>query len=136
MKGFVATLIATAVALWVAAKLVPGIHIPSAALAKLPADAIKFGTIALVFGVANGFVLPVLKGLSLPFNLVTMGLAGFVVNAALFLGAAYVSDQLGGGIKVGNFPPHLLTQDTIVAAIIGSIVVGIVSALVRLVVRD
>ena len=39
-------------------------------------------------------------------------------------------------MKVGDFPPDLLTQATLIAAVLGSIVVGLVSALVRLVVRD
>ena len=39
MKGFVATFVATGVALWVAARFVPGIEIPSASFADLPQDA-------------------------------------------------------------------------------------------------
>ncbi len=136
MKGFLATFIATGVALWVAARFVPGIEIPSAAFKTLPQDAIAFGTIAVVFGVANGLIGSVVRALALPFNFVTMGLAGFIVNMALFLIAAYVSNEIGGSIKVGDFPPELLTQATIVAAALGSIVVGLVSAIVRLVVPD
>jgi hypothetical protein len=43
---------------------------------------------------------------------------------------------MGGHIRVGDFPPHLLTQATIVAALIGSIVVGVVSAVARMVIPD
>ena len=136
MKGFIASLIATGVALWVAARFVSGITIPSSAFAKIPADLITFGIIALVFGIANGLVKPVVKILSFPISLLTLGLAGIVLNAALFLGAAWVSDQVGGHIRVGDFPPHLLTQATLVAALIGSIVVGIVSAVARMVIPD
>jgi putative membrane protein len=136
MKGFIATLIATAVALWVAARFVPGIQIPSADFVKIPQDLISFGIVALVFGVVNGMIGPIVKGLSMPFNLFTMGLFGIVLNMVLFLGAAYASDQIGGSLKVGDFPPDLLTQPTLVAAAIGSLVVGFVSALVRLVVPD
>ncbi len=136
MKGFVATLIATGVALWVAARFVPGIEIPSAGFAKVPGDLIVFGTIALVFGVVNGMIGPIVKALSLPFNLLSMGLFGIVMNMILFLGAAYISNQIGGSLKVGDFPPDMLTQATLVAAALGSLVVGLVSALVRLVVPD
>ena len=76
------------------------------------------------------------KIVSMPITLLTLGLAGIVLNAALFLGTAWISNQMGGHIKVGDFPPDLLTQATIVAALIGSIVVGIVSALARLVIPD
>lgn len=136
MKGFIATLIATGVALWVAARFVPGIEIPSASFAKVPEDLISFGIVALVFGIVNGMIGPLVKALSMPFNLFTMGLFGIVLNMVLFLGAAYASDQIGGSLKVGDFPPDILTQATLVAALLGSLVVGFVSALVRLVVPD
>jgi putative membrane protein len=136
MKGFIATFVATGVALWVAAQFVPGLVIPSTAFKDMPEDLLAFATIAVVFGVANGLIGSVVKMLALPFNLVTMGLAGFVVNIALFLVAAYVSNELGGSIKVGDFPPEILTQATIVAAALGSLVVSLVSAIVRLVVPD
>lgn len=136
MKGFVATFIATGVALWVAARVVPGIEIPSSAFRTTPQDLITFGTIAVVFGVANGLIGSVVKMLALPLNFVTMGLAGFVVNVALFIGAAYISNEIGGSIKVGDFPPDLLAQATLVAAALGSVVVGLVSAVVRLVIPD
>jgi uncharacterized membrane protein YvlD (DUF360 family) len=110
--------------------------IPSSSFANVPDDLVTFGSVVLVFGVANGIVGPVLKALSLPLNFLTMGLAGFVVNAALFLGAAYISNSMGGSIKVGDYPPDLLAQATIVAAALGSLVVGIVSALARLVLPD
>ena len=73
MKGFIATLIATGVALWVAARFVPGIEIPSAAFATIPEDLIAFGIVAVVFGVANGLIGPIVKTLALPFNLVHDG---------------------------------------------------------------
>jgi len=136
MKGFIATFIATCVALWVAAQFVPGLVIPSAKFEVMPEDLVAFGTVAVVFGVANGLIGSVVKTLALPFNFVTMGLAGFVVNIALFIIAAYVSNEIGGSIMVGDFPPEILTQATIVAAALGSLVVGLVSAVVRLVVPN
>ena len=136
MKGFIATFVATGVALWVAARFVPDIRIPSSAFDTLPDDLITFGTIAIVFGVANGLIGTVVKTLALPFNFVTMGLAGFVVNIVLFIGAAYISNELGGKIRVGDFPPDILASATIVAAGLGSLVVGLVSAVVRLVIPD
>ena len=136
MKGFVASLVATGVALWVAARFVSGIAIPSSAFHELPKDLVTFGIVALAFGIVNGLVKPVVKILSFPISLLTLGLAGIVVNAALFLGAAWVSNQMGGQIRVGDFPPDLLTQATFVAALVGSVVVGIVSALARMVIPD
>ena len=136
MKGFIGSLVAAGIALWVAARFVPGIAIPSSAFAKIPADLVTFGIVALAFGVANALVKPTVKIISFPISLLTLGLAGIVLNAVLFLGTAWVSNQMGGQIRVGDFPPHLLTQATIVAALIGSIVVGVVSAVARMVIPD
>ena len=136
MKGFIATFVATGVALWVAARFVPGLEIPSSAFETIPEDLVAFGTVAVVFGVANGLIGSVVKKLALPFNLLTMGLAGFVVNVGLFLVAAYVSNEIGGSIMAGDFPPEILTQATIVAAALGSLVVGLVSAVARLVIPN
>ena len=136
MKGFIGSLIAAGIALWFAARFIPGITIPSSEFAKLPADLVTFGIVALVFGVANALVKPTVKIISMPISLLTLGLAGVVLNAVLFLGTAWISNQMGGNIRVGDFPPHLLTQATLVAALIGSIVVGIVSAIARMVIPD
>jgi putative membrane protein len=136
VKGFVASLIATGIALWVTARFVSGITIPSSGFHKLPNDLLTFGIIALVFGIANGLVKPVVKMLSFPITLLTLGLAGIVINAVLFLAAAWVTNQVGGHVKVGDFPPTLLTQATVVAALLGSIVLGIVSAIARMVIPD
>lgn len=136
MKGFIATVIATGVALWVAAKVVPGIEIPSAAFKTMPADLFAFGVIALVFGVVNSLVQPIVKALSIPVNVLSMGLFGIVVNVVLFIVAAYVSNEIGGSIQIGDYPPDILTSATLVAAALGSLVVGLVSAVVRLVVPD
>ncbi|HSW43201.1 MAG TPA: phage holin family protein [Patescibacteria group bacterium] len=136
MTGFIATFVATGVALWVAARFVPGIEIPSSAFARVPDDLVDFGTIAVVFGLANGLIGSIVRTLAMPVNFLTMGLAGFVVNIALFAIAAYVSNELGGSIRVGDFPPEMFAQATIVAAALGSLVVGVVSAVVRLVIPD
>ena len=97
---------------------------------------VTFAIIALVFGIANGLVKPVVKMLSFPITLLTLGLAGIVINAVLFLAAAWVTNQVGGHVKVGDFPPTLLTQATVVAALLGSLVLGIVSAIARMVIPD
>jgi putative membrane protein len=136
MTGFIATLVSTGVALWIAARLVPGIEIPSSALSQMPDHLITFGTIAAVFGVTNALIGPVVRAAAIPFNLLTMGLAGFVVNVALFLAAAFVANELGGAIFVGDFPPQLLSQETLVAAGFGSLVVSLVGAAVRVALPD
>jgi uncharacterized membrane protein YvlD (DUF360 family) len=68
--------------------------------------------------------------------MMTMGLVGFVVNAGLLLLTAFIADSTGFDLTVGDFPPTLLTADTIVAAVVGAIVLSLVGTVVRLVVPD
>ena len=65
----------------------------------------------------------------------TMGLIGFVINAGLLLVTAFVANSTGFNLTVGDFPPDL-TADTIVAAVVGSVVLSLVGTAARLVVPD
>ena len=77
-----------------------------------PIDALLF---ALVLGILNALVRPVLLLLTCPITLLTLGLFVFVVNAAVFGLAAWVV----GGVEVSGF----------VGALIGSLIVTVCSAL-------
>ena len=137
MKGFIGSLLASGVALWVTARFVDGISIPSSAFHKVPADLLTFGIIALVFGIANGLIKPVLKALTFPISLMTMGLVGIVINVGLLLGVAYVAEHfLKITFTVGGFPGHGLSADAILTAFIASIALGILTAIIGMVVHD
>jgi uncharacterized membrane protein YvlD (DUF360 family) len=68
-------------------------------------------------------------------SIVSLGLVGFLINAGLLLVTALVADAAGFNLTVGDFPPDL-TADTLVAAVIGSVVLSLVGTVVRLVVPD
>jgi putative membrane protein len=59
--------------------------------------------VALVFGVVNAVVRPVVKVLSLPFIILTLGLLIFVINALMLLLTSWLSRQLGLGFHVDTF---------------------------------
>ena len=59
--------------------------------------------VALVFGVVNAVVRPVVKLLSLPFIILTLGLLIFVINAFMLLLTSWLSGQLGLGVHVDGF---------------------------------
>jgi putative membrane protein len=59
--------------------------------------------VALVFGVVNAVVRPVVKVLSLPFIILTLGLLIFVINALMLLLTSWLSQQLGLGFHVDTF---------------------------------
>ncbi len=84
--------------------------------------------VALIFGVVNAFIKPIVKLLSLPITVMTLGLFGLVVNGALLLLVAWLSDVFGIEFSVGGFPPDFGIT-AIWWAIVGAIVLGIVSAI-------
>jgi putative membrane protein len=115
---FLLRLLITAAALWVAVKLVPGIH--------------YFGpwhnllAVALVFGLVNAIVRPILFLLTCPLVFLTLGLFIFVLNAAMLLLTSAISHRLGFEFVVTGFVP----------ALIGAIVVGITSAILNMFVAE
>jgi putative membrane protein len=90
--GFLAHWIVTAVAIVVAEKLVPGIHV---------SGMFPLALAALVLGLVNAFVKPVLQLLSFPLTVLTLGIFYLVVNAACFGLAAF----LVPGFAVASFGP-------------------------------
>ena len=112
-----------AVALWVATLLVPGIGIT----ATTPAT--RLGTlvgVALIFGVVNAVVKPVVKLLGCAFYILTLGLFALVVNALLFLLVGLLADRIGLPFVVDGFG----------AAFFGAIVVGVVAFVLHVAIPD
>jgi putative membrane protein len=81
MKNFIVHLVVSALLLVLVAYFVPGIHVTGFFIALLA---------ALVFGVVNGIVRPVLILLTLPITVVTLGLFLFVVNALMLMFTAWL----------------------------------------------
>jgi putative membrane protein len=129
VKGFIIGTAVTAVAFYVLTSLLPQ-------FVSYDGELVGLVVLAVIFGVVNGLIGPIVKMATLPVSMMSMGLVGFLVNAGLFLVTALVADSAGFALTVGDFPPDLLTADTIVAAIIGSVVLSLVSTAARLVVPD
>ena len=94
MLRFIVQFLVTCLALWLAARIVPGVAFSDAATLLLA---------AVLLGVANVIVRPILTFLTFPLTLLTFGLFLLVVNAAVIgLGAAllggFVVDGLWAGI--------------------------------------
>jgi putative membrane protein len=114
-----------AVALWVAVRLVPDVTFPAAR--TFPAgEWWKLVAVALIFGLINAYLKPIAKALSLPVQLLTLGLFSLVINAILLLLVALASSAFSLGFKLATFPPDLSSK-MFVAALLGSIVISIVS---------
>jgi putative membrane protein len=115
---FLIRLVITAVALWAAVALVPGIEHTGPWLNLLG--------VALVFGIVNAVIRPVLLMLTCPLVLLTLGLFIFVLNALMLWLTSALSQALALGFVVTGFLP----------ALIGGLVVAIVSTALNIAVGD
>ena len=123
MVDIVIRIVINAVALALAIKLVPNVGFTG--------DLPQLIGLAIVFGIVNGLIRPVVKLLSLPLTLVTFGLIGFVINTAMVILAAWLGDKLGLGLTLGGWPADgRIDIEAIIAALLVSIVISIVSAVV------
>jgi putative membrane protein len=112
--NFLIRLIVTAVALWAAVYLVPGIEHGGPWIHLL--------AVAVIFGLVNAIIRPILLALTCPLVLLTLGLFIFVLNALMLWLTGLLSSALGLGFRVEGFLP----------ALIGGLVVGIVSTVLNI----
>ena len=111
--GFVIRLVVNAAALWVAAQLVSGFVITGVTPLILA---------ALVLGLINAIVRPILLILTLPLTLLTLGLFLFVLNAFCI----WLTSRLVPGFEVHTF----------LAAVLGALVISLVSWIVTAFLSD
>ena len=112
-----------ALALAVATWLLPGITLTAGTSGQ---RLLSLLVVAVVFGLVNAIVRPVVMLLSLPFIILTLGLLVLVINACLLLLTSWLSQGLGLGFHVDGFWTALL----------GGIVVAIATWVLELVVGD
>jgi len=114
MLHFLFTWLGTAVALLITASIVPGFIVKTFVVALIA---------AVVIGLVNAFVRPILRILAFPITLLTFGLFTFVLNAlTLWLASALTP---GYGFEIKGFVP----------ALFGSIVLAIVSSIINYILR-
>ncbi|MEU6094222.1 phage holin family protein [Streptomyces sp. NPDC047079] len=123
MKNFVVKTIANAGALAVAVWLLDKITLTGSNTGK------KIGTlivVALIFGLVNFLVKPVVKVLTFPLFILTLGLITLVVNALMLLLTSWVAGKLDLSFHVEGFW----------TAVLGALIVSIVSWALNLVLPD
>ena len=107
-------LLINAAALWAAVRLVPGV--------SFTGDGRLLLVVALIFGVLNASLKPLLFILTLPFLVLTLGLFTFVLNAFLLWTTSELSGAMGLGFHVEGFW----------SAFLGALVVSAVSILLSM----
>jgi putative membrane protein len=111
LARFVIRAVFAALGLWVASAVVPGVHV---------SDTGTLVVAAILLGLVNAFVRPVVFILTLPLTIVTLGLFLLVVNAAMI---GLVAVLLPGFAVAGLIPGCLAAIVTGVASWIGGLVI-------------
>jgi len=110
-------LIVNAVALLVTAWIIPGIYLGAAGPHPTQHDWVTLLVVALIFGLINTIIRPIVLLLSLPLTILTLGLFLFVINAFMLLITSWIAQGMGLGFRVDGFFPALL----------GSLIISVVS---------
>jgi putative membrane protein len=115
--------VVVAISLWVAELIVDGVDLTAGSTTT------RIGTliaVALIFGLVNAVLKPLIKVVGCPFYVLTLGLIGLVVNALLFMLVGFIAEGIGLPFSVGGFG----------AAFLGAIVVGVVGFLLHILIPD
>ena len=115
---FLIRLLVNAAALWVATRVVTGVTYTGTLM--------PFIGVALVFGVVNAIIRPILKFLTFPFYIFTFGLFAFVLNGLMLWLTSSLSAAMGLRFHVSGFWP----------AFWGALVVSVVSTILGILIRE
>jgi putative membrane protein len=116
-------LLASAVALAVAAGLVDGISVGPGTNRE---RALTLLGVAIIFGLVNAIVRPILRLLTLPLVVLTLGLFLLVLNALMLLLTEWIAEQFDLAFQVDGFW----------SAVLGALIITIVSFLINIVLPD
>jgi putative membrane protein len=117
MTKFILRWVINAVAIFLAIKFVPGIHLGSL---------VSIIWLALIFGLVNAFLRPLLKLLTCPLIVLTLGLFTLLINAFLFWLTGQIGQALGIALTFAGFWPIFW----------GALVISIVSIVMSLILKD
>jgi putative membrane protein len=122
--GIIIRLVITAVSLWISTLIIGGIQLTTASVPG------KIGTllaVAVIFGIVNAVLRPVIKTIGCGLYVLTLGLIALVVNGLLFMLTSWIAGKVDLPFHVDHFWP---------SAVLGALLVGIVSWLLNMLVPD
>ena len=92
MRGFIVGTAITAIAFFILTQVLPK-YTPFD-LITYKGDPIGLVVLAVIFGIVNGLVGPIVRTLALPLSFMTLGLIGFVINGGLLLITAWIGNTV------------------------------------------
>ena len=123
----VARTIGNAAGLWLATRLLSGLSVPEGvSTAQMWLNLLVLG---LVLALVNSLVKPVARFLAFPLYIVTFGLFALVVNGAMLSLTGWLTDHIAA-LGTGGSVPLGLEVSTFGAAVIGSIIISVISSII------
>ena len=124
MKRFALKLVINSVALWLTVLLVSGVNLVPYAN-DTGAVVLSYLVVALIFGFVNVFIGTVIRVLTFPLYILTLGLISLLVNGLLLMIVSGISSLIGFGLQVDSFGWGVL----------GALVLGLISWFIGIIVR-
>ena len=122
--GILIRLVITAVSLWIATLVINGIELTTS---SVPGKIGALLAVAVIFGIVNAILRPIIKTIGCGLYVFTLGLVALVVNGLLFMLTSWIAGQLKVPFHVDHFWP---------SAVLGALLVGVVSWVLNMVVPD
>jgi len=121
MIDLIVRVVVNTAAVIVVVNLVPKISAPD--------EPLKLLAIGLILGVVNTYIRPIVKALAFPISLLTLGLVGIAINAAMLLLGALISDAFELGLRIAGWPSGEFSLDVVLYAVVAAVVISVVSTI-------
>ena len=132
MKRFLISTIINGLGIWLVSAIIPGIGLKPYGGNELWQLIATFLVIGAIFGLINSIIAPVIKVIAFPLYILTFGLISFVINGALLLLVAWISQQLSPDtFTIDGFTSEGLEIESLGWAILASIIISICSFIGR-----
>ena len=122
--GILIRLVITAVSLWIATLVIDGIRLTTESVGGQIGALLA---VAAIFGIVNAVLRPIIKTIGCGLYVLTLGLISLVVNGLLFLLVSWIAGRFDLPFHVDDFWP---------SAILGALLVGVVSWVLNMLVPD
>ncbi|WP_132992030.1 phage holin family protein [Gordonia zhaorongruii] len=128
MRAFLIRSAFTGLGLWIATLIVPGVDFDFGDLTSWWEKLGVVLLVAILFGLINGIIKPIVQVLAIPLYVVTLGLIHIVINALMLRITSWCTDNV--------FPVGLQVDDIFWSGVFGAIVISIVGWLTALLMKD
>jgi putative membrane protein len=132
MKRFLVSTVINGLGLWLVSAIIPGVQLHPYGGTEIWQLVITLLVIGAIFGLVNSIIAPVIKVIAIPLYILTFGLISFVINGALLLLVAWISQQLSPAtFTIDGFTSAGLSVVSLGWAILAALVMSICSFIGR-----